>query len=195
MAAYTIDLKPIVDLNDEQFELLCAANPEIKFERTPKEELVIMPPTGGETGRSNSELNADFVIWNRQYKLGYVFDSSTCFRLTGFGGGDRSPDISWIEKSRWEALSADDRRKFPPITPDFVLELISPTDSLYDTREKMQEYMTAGVRLGWLINPKNMTVEIYRQGATPEILEQPTAIAEESVLPGFELSLGWLWNS
>ncbi len=195
MTAYTIDLTPVAKLDDEQFEHLCAANPEIKFERTPKGELVIMPPTGGETGKRNSELNADFVIWNRRCQLGYVFDSSTCFRLQEFGAGDRSPDVSWVERSRWEALSAEDRRKFPPIAPDFVLELLSPTDSLYTTREKMEEYMTASVLLGWLINPQNQTVEIYRSGQSPEILEKPDAIADEAILPGFTLSLDWLWNS
>ena len=194
MTAYTIDLSPVVKLSDERFDQLCAANPEIKFERTPKGELVIMPPTGGETGKSNSELNADFVIWNRRFQLGYVFDSSTCFRLKDFGGGDRSPDVSWIEKSRWEALSPEDRRKFPPIAPDFVLELLSPSDSVYTTREKMAEYMAAGVRLGWLINPQNQTVEIYRQGQSVEILERPVAIADKTVLPGFELKPDWLWN-
>ncbi|WP_166281138.1 Uma2 family endonuclease [Lyngbya confervoides] len=135
------------------------------------------------------------MIWNRRYKLGYVFDSSTCFRLKAFGGGDRSPDLSWVEKSRWDALPPEDRRKFPPIAPDFVLELMSPNDSLHPVREKMQEYLDAGVRLGWLINPENQTVELYRQGQPVEILEKPEAIANEEVLPGFELSLDWLWDS
>ena len=148
MTAYTIDLTPVAQLSDERFDQLCAANPEIKFERTPKGELVIMPPTGGDTGSNNAELTADFINWNRKAKLGKVFDSSTCFRLKAFGGGDRSPDVSWVEKSRWEALSLEDRRKFPPIAPDFILELLSPSDNVYTTREKMAEYMTAGVRLG-----------------------------------------------
>jgi Uma2 family endonuclease len=135
------------------------------------------------------------VNWNEQVDLGEVFDSSTCFRLKPFGGGDRSPDLAWVERSRWEALPAQERRKFPPISPDFVLELLSPTDSLYTTREKMAEYMTAGVRLGWLINPENQTVEVYRPGQSVQILERPTAVADEAVLPGFQLSLEWLWNS
>ena len=114
MTAFTIDLTPVAKLSDTQLTSSVVANPDIKLERTPKGELVIMPPTGGETGKRNSELNADFVIWNRQFNLGYVFDSSTGFRMKAFGGGDRSPDVSWIERSRWEALSAEDRRSFPP---------------------------------------------------------------------------------
>lgn len=195
MTAYTIDLTPVAKLGDEQFDQLCAANPEIKFERTPQGKLVIMAPTGGETGRANSKLTSRFVVWNETVELGEVFDSSTCFRLKNFGGGDRSPDVSWIEKSRWEALSPEARRRFPPIAPDFVLELLSQSDSVYTTREKMAEYMAAGVRLGWLINPQNQTVEIYRAGQSVEILERPGAITDETVLPGFELNLDWLWNS
>lgn len=154
-----------------------------------------MPPTGGETGRINSKLTSRFVVWNENCGLGEVFDSSTCFRMKASGGGDRSPDVSWVEKSRWKALSAEDRRKFPPIAPDFVLELLSPTDSLYATREKMAEYLTAGVRLGWLINPENQTVEVYQQDQPVKTLEKPEAISDETVLPGFQLSLDWLWNS
>lgn len=109
MTAYTIDVSPTTKLTDEQFDLLCEANPEIKFERTPTGELVIMPPTGGETGRGNAELITDFVIWNRRTGLGVVFDSSTCFRLPD--GGDRSPDVAWVEKSRWDALTPEQQLK------------------------------------------------------------------------------------
>ncbi len=194
MTSFTIDLTPVAELSDTQFDQLCLANPEIKFEQTPSRKLVIMPPTGGETGSNNAELTADFINWNRNARLGKVFDSSTCFRLNAFGGGDRSPDVSWVKKSRWESLSAEERRKFPPIAPDFVLELLSPTDSLSTLRAKMEEYMTVGVRLGWLINPANQTVEVYRQNRAVEILERPTAIADDEVLPGFRLALEWLWN-
>ena len=194
MTAIAIDLSPVATLSDRKFDELCAANPEIKFERTPQGALVVMPPTGGETGRTNSKLNARFVVWNEQGDLGEVFDSSTCFRMQAFGGGDRSPDVAWIEKSRWQSLSPEERRSFPPIVPDFVLELLSPSDSLYTTRAKMVEYLTAGVRLGWLIDPHNQIVEVYRPGHPVKILERPKAIADEAVLPGFQLSLDWLWN-
>lgn len=111
-----------------------------------------MPPTGGETGKYNIEIAADFVIWNRQTQLGVCFDSSTCFKLPN--GADRSPDVSWIKQERWETLTPEQKEKFPSIAPDFVLEIMSPTDSLKKTQEKMQEYMDNGIKLGWLIDPK-----------------------------------------
>lgn len=151
-----------------------------------------MPPTGGETGNRNSEINADFVIWNRQTQLGKVFDSSTCFKLPN--GADRSPDVAWVAKERWEGLIPEQREKFPPLAPDFVLELMSPTDSLEAAQAKMREYMDNGVRLGWLIDRKQRQVEIYRPSYPPEILQTPTALSEESVLPGFVLNLEWFWQ-
>ena len=193
MTAFTIDFSSITSLTDDQFNRLCAANPEIKFERTPAGELVIMSPTGGETGKRNAELISDFVFWNRKSKLGVVFDSSTCFRLPS--GGDRSPDVSWVEKSRWETLTPEQQRKFPPICPDFVLELLSPSDNLTTTRRKMQEYLESGIRLGWLIDAENRQVEIYRSGQVVETLLAPAELFGESVLPGFILNLDWFWQS
>jgi Uma2 family endonuclease len=192
MTAFTIDLSSITSLTDEQFDRLCTANPELKFERTPTGELVIMSPTGGETGKRNVELAADFVFWNRQTKLGVVFDSSTCFRLPQ--GGDRSPDVSWVKRSRWDTLTPEQQRKFPPICPDFVLELLSPTDNLKTTQAKMQEYLSNGIRLGWLIDPQDRQVEIYRPGQSVEILQAPAVLSGESILPEFTLNLEWVWN-
>ncbi|HEY9803170.1 MAG TPA: Uma2 family endonuclease [Leptolyngbyaceae cyanobacterium] len=146
MTAFTVNLNSIIKLTDEQFYKLCRENPEIKFERNSQGELIIMPPTGGETGNKNSEINADFVIWNRQTKLGVCFDSSTCFKLPN--GANRSPEVAWIRKERWDALTPEAQAKFPPIAPDFVLELISPSDSLEDTQAKMREYMENQVKLG-----------------------------------------------
>ena len=162
MTAITINFNNIVKLTDDQFYQLCQDNPDVKLERNQWGELIIMPPTGGETGTRNSELNAELVFWNRKSLLGKVFDSSTCFKLPN--GSDRSPDVSWIKLERWNTLSEQQREKFPPIAPDFVLELMSPSDQLGDVQEKMQEYMAAGVRLGWLLNRKTRRVEIYRQG-------------------------------
>jgi len=168
MTAIAINLNPIIQLTDNQFYQLCRENPEVKFERNAAGELLIMPPTGGETGNYNSEINADFVIWNRQTQLGKVFDSSTCFKLPN--GANRSPDVAWISKDRWDALTPEEQEKFPAIAPDFVLELMSPSDSLRETQAKMQEYIDNGVKLGWLINPKMRQVEIYRLGKQVEIL-------------------------
>jgi Uma2 family endonuclease len=192
MIAYTIDFSSITKLSDEQFDHLCNANPEIKFERTPTGELVIMPPTGGETGRGNAKLISRFVVWNEEYNLGEVFDSSTCFKLPG--GGNRSPDVSWIEKSRWDALTPEQQRKFPPICPDFVLELRSPSDNLRMVQQKMQEYLDSGIRLGWLINPEDGEVEIYRPGREVEVVRSPKELSGEDVLLEFVLNLEWLWK-
>jgi Uma2 family endonuclease len=191
MLTYTIDLNPFVQLSDRQFAQLCANHPDIKFERNPRGELIIMPPTGGETGNRNVELSAELVIWNRRTKLGYVFDSSTCFKLPN--GGNRSPDLAWIRADRWEALSLGDREKFPPIAPDFVLELKSPSDTLPDLRNKMAEYQDAGVTLGWLIDRQAQTVEIYRHGQAPEWRDRPATLDGEAVLPGFQLDLQIVW--
>ncbi|WP_017316767.1 Uma2 family endonuclease [Mastigocladopsis repens] len=187
MNTITLNLKPVIELTDEQFYQLCRRNPDVKFERSAKGELIIMPPTGGETGNRNSEINADFVIWNRQTKLGKVFDSSTGFKLPN--GANRSPDVTWIKQERWDTLTSEQKEKFPPIVPDFVLELMSPTDTLQKTQEKMQEYMENQVKLGWLIDRKTRRVEIYRLGREVEVLESPTELSGEDVLPGFILDL------
>lgn len=191
MATDSADLTSLLGLTDEQFYDLCRANPEIKFERTPNGSLLIMPPIGGETGNRNMEVGGDFVIWNRQTKLGVLFDSSTCFKLPG--GGDRSPDISWIKQDRWDALTPQQREKFPPIAPDFVLELMSPTDRLAEAQAKMVEYASSGVRLGWLIHRKAKEAWIYRPGSEPEQKLDPTALLGEDVLPGFSLSMSYVW--
>jgi Uma2 family endonuclease len=191
MNAYTINLDVISKIDDEQFYQLCRYNPELNLERNQKGEIIIMPPTGGETGSYNSELNAEFVIWNRQYKLGVIFDSSTCFKLPK--GSNRSPDVAYIKKERWEQLTQEEKTKFPPLAPDFVLELMSPSDSLKDTQEKMEEYMDNGVKLGWLINLEKKQVEIYRQGQEKEVLDNPKTVSGEEILPEFSLDLTLIW--
>jgi Uma2 family endonuclease len=192
VTAITINLNNVVRLSEDQFYQLCRDNPDIKFERNVNGQLIIMPPTGGETGRYNAKLTTRFVLWNEQTQLGEVFDSSTCFKLPN--GANRSPDVSWIEISRWNALSLEQREKFPPIAPDFVLELMSPSDSLSETQAKMQEYMNAGVKLGWLINRKTRRVEIYRQEQPKEVLESPTNLSGEDILIGFTLDLQIIWS-
>ncbi|MEO1404049.1 MAG: Uma2 family endonuclease [Cyanobacteria bacterium J06635_1] len=191
MMTFTADFRSLTNLTDQQFYELCRAHPDVKFERTPGGHLLIMPPTGGETGNRNIEIGADFVIWNRQAKLGVLFDSSTCFRLPQ--GGDRSPDLAWVTQDRWDALPTEQREKFPPIAPDFVLELMSPSDSLTEAQAKMEEYMSSGVRLGWLLNRKLRNVRIYRPGVEPQILERPTTLSGADVLPGFLLTMETVW--
>lgn len=192
MTVYTLDFSPVCQLTDEQFYQLCQKNPGIKFERNAQGEIIIMPPTGGETGKRNAKLISRFVIWNEQAQLGEVFDSSTCFKLPN--GADRSPDVSWIKQERWDSLSPSEKEKFPPIAPDFVLELMSPSDRLSEIQEKMQEYMEQGVKFGWLIDRKNRQVEIYRPGRDVEVLDFPTILYGEDVLPGFVLDLCIVWD-
>ncbi len=186
MSPLTLNLDAVY-LTDEQFYQLCQNNRELKFERGVKGELIIMSPVGGESGNREAELIIDLGVWNRQTGLGYTFSSSTIFKLPN--GADRSPDAAWIRRERWEALTPEQRRKFPPIAPDFVIELRSATDNLEMLREKMREYLDAGVRLGWLINPQQQQVEIYRVGQEGEVRNLPAELSGEDVLPGFSLSL------
>jgi len=192
MTAITLNLNSIIKLTSEQFYQLCEENPELKLERNANGELIVMPPTGGETGKTNSKFNLQIGLWNEQTELGEVFDSSTGFTLPN--KADRSPDASWVEKSRWSALTPEQREKFIPLCPDFVIELVSPSDSLKKTQEKMQEYMENGCRLGWLINRKKREVEIYRPGQDVEFLQSPLTLSGENVLPGFVLNLQKIWN-
>ncbi|ELR98996.1 Uma2 family endonuclease [Gloeocapsa sp. PCC 73106] len=183
----TLNLKTVA-LSDEQFyQLALANNTEMRVERTPEGNLILMAPVGGYSGNQEIELGADLVIWNRKTKLGKVFSSSTIFKLPG--GGDRSPDAAWIELSRWNSLTPSQRQKFPPIAPDFVLELRSSTDSLSLLQSKMEEYLNSGVRLGWLFNPQDQRVEIYRLNQDKEVRSLPTELSGEEVLPGFSLQV------
>jgi Uma2 family endonuclease len=157
----------------------------LQFERTANGEILIMPPTGGETGNRNIELAFQVQAWSRHNRLGIAFDSSTGFKLPN--GATRAPDASWVRRERWEALSKEQRQKFVPLCPDFVVELRSPSDSLKETQEKMQEYMANGARLGWLIDPQTRQVEIHRPNRDVKILDNPTNISGEDVLPEFIL--------
>ena len=181
-----------INLTDEQFFQLCQNNRDYQFERTALGELIIMAPTGSETSKRNMDLSYQLRAWSRQNNLGVAFDSSGGFTLPN--GADRSPDASWVEKSRWDALTPEQREKFIPLCPDFVIELVSPSDSLKKTQEKMQEYIENGCRLGWLINRKKREFEIYRPGRSVEILQSPQTISGEDILPGFVLNLQKIWN-
>jgi Uma2 family endonuclease len=182
----------IPHLNAKGFVELCQANQNLRLERTATGEIIIMPPTYPWTGQQNSGLNAQLWLWNRQTGLGITFDSSTGFTLPN--GAVRSPDVSWVSNERWEALTeTQQKEEFSPLSPDCVVELRSSSDSLKKLREKMQEYMENGVRLGWLIDGKTKEVEIYRQGQYVEVLGSPTTVSGEDVLPGFVLDLTQVW--
>ncbi|MBR8826814.1 MAG: Uma2 family endonuclease [Gomphosphaeria aponina SAG 52.96 = DSM 107014] len=186
MSFLTLNLDS-VNLTDEQFSEICQNNRELKFERTVSGELIIMSPVGGESGNREADLIIDLGNWNRQTGLGYTFSSSTIFKLPN--GAARSPDAAWIRRERYLTLTPEQKRKFPPIAPDFVIELRSATDNLEMLRSKMQEYLDAGVQLGWLINPQQQQVEVYRRGENVELRNLPTDLSGENILPGFQLSL------
>ncbi|MBZ8183042.1 Uma2 family endonuclease [Oscillatoria salina] len=184
-----LNLDPITKLTVSQFYQLCLANPDLLLERSPTGELIIVTPLGGESGSQQANLIASVVIWNRQTKLGIAFSSQTIFSLPG--SGSRAPDASWVELSRWEALSEEERSGFPPICPDFLIELRSKSDRLQPLQAKMQEYLRSGLRLGWLINPQDRQVEIYRQMQDVEVVETPVILSGEDVLPGFSLEIAF----
>lgn len=183
----TLKLSPIIQLTDELFYRLCQFNPDLRLERNAQGELIVNPPTGGDTGSSNAGLTGEFYIWNKHAKLGQLFDSSTGFNLPK--GGTRSPDVSWVRLDRWNSLTREQQRGFIPLAPDFALELMSPSDRLTDIQEKMKEYTDNGVLLGWLINLDGGTVEIYRSGQAVQVVRIPCTLSGEDVLPGFELEL------
>ncbi|HEY9630635.1 MAG TPA: Uma2 family endonuclease [Coleofasciculaceae cyanobacterium] len=191
MMSLTLNVPPSAKLTDEQFYELCQLNRDLRIERSAIGELIIMPPTGGETGKRNAKLTARFVIWNEQSELGEVFDSSTCFTLPN--GANRSPDVAWIARDRWNALTPEQREKFPPICPDFGVELRSSSDALKPLQDKMQEYIANGVRLSWLLNYQERQVEIYRPKQAKEVLEAPMSLSGEAVLPGLMLDLASFW--
>jgi len=186
MTTITLDLRPLIYLTDEQFYQLCQANPDIKLERNADGELIVMPPTGWGTGKRNTKLTQRLANWADSDGTGVVFDSSTGFSLPN--GAERSPDAAWVRQERFNALNPDPD-KFLPLAPDFVVELMSASDSLEKAQAKMQEYRKNGVRLGWLINPKDRQVEIYRQGRDVEVIQSPTTLSGEDVLPGLVLDL------
>lgn len=175
-------------LLDADFGKIVQANPDWSFEQTAEGELVIVPPTGGTSGRKNLSLSGQFNNWvENNLDIGVGFDSSTLFVLPT--GAKRSPDASWVKRERWDALTQQQQDGYPPLCPDFVVELRSPNDNLQELQSKMQEYMNNGALLGWLINPQDRQVEIYRQGQEAEILQSPISLSGEDVLPSFVLSL------
>ena len=190
MSSLTIKLDPLI-LSDEQFFQLCQNNRDLRFERTCRGDLIIMPPTGGETGNRNVEIAYQLQAWSRNNQLGIVFDSSTGFKLPN--GSNKSPDSAWIPLAKWNSLTIEERQGFVPLCPDFVIELRSKSDNLKVLQEKMQEYLENGTRLGWLINRQDRQVEIYRQGQAVEVLENPNGLSGEEILPSFVLDLIPIW--
>lgn len=191
MNSTTLEIPSYFIVSQEQFELLAIANRDLRLERSPNGELIIMPPTGGTTGKRNAKLITYFVNWNDQMQLGEVFDSSTAFRLPN--GSNRSPDVAWVSRDRWQSLTSEQQDSFLPLCPDFVVELRSESDSLKSLQDKMQEYLENSLLLGWLIDIQNQTVEVYRPQESYEVLQKPSLLKGELVLPYFSINLDFLW--
>jgi len=182
---------PLIGIRlSESFDEIVAKNPDLRIEQNTNGEIVCMPPTGGESGYRNSEITSELFQWAKRYG-GRTFDSSTLFRLPN--GAKRSPDASWISMERWNALSSGDRRRFPPLCPDFLIELRSETDRLDELQAKMNEYLSVGLRLGWLIDPLQKRVHIYRPDRQLEVLVAPASVSCEDILPDFVLDLKGIW--
>lgn len=190
MTNLTLDLQSVF-LTDEQFLQLCHNNRYLNFELNCKGDLIIMSPAGGETSNRNAGIIAQLWFWNQQHQLGITFDSSCGFKLPN--GAIRSPDAAWIPLEKWEGLTVQEREKFLPICPDFVIELCSPSDNLNVLEDKMEEYRENGTRLGWLLDPKQRQVMIYRQAQPVEIIEHPQSLSGENILPGFVLEIARIW--
>lgn len=191
MTVLTINMKQFVATSDEFFDL-CQANPTLQMERTAAGEVIVMSPAGSKTSARNAGITGQLWQWNEERELGITFDSSGGFHLPN--GADRSPDAAWILAEHWNALTSHEQQKFAPICPDFVVELRSSSDSMPDLRDKMEEYINNGARLGWLIDPETLTVEIYESGEEVETLYDPERVAGDPVLPGFLLNMKRVWG-
>jgi Uma2 family endonuclease len=192
----SIELPSSIGLHvtQEQFVALAAVNRDLKLERTAQGELILNPPTGWETGESNRSITGQLDRWYEENEdVGKAFDSSTGFILPN--GATRSPDASWVSQERWNALTPEQKGTFANICPDFVVELRSSSDRLELLQGKMREYIDNGAFLGWLINPQQRQVEIYRPGLEVEVLDNPTLVSGEQVLPGFVLNLRRVWGT
>jgi Uma2 family endonuclease len=188
-----LHLGPIMQkMSDHEYYEFCRLNAEWRIERTAEGDLVIMPTTGGRTGRRNFALTGQLSRWVEADGTGVGFDSSTGFTLPN--GAKRSPDAAWIPRSRWDALTSEGQEEFPPLCPDFVVELRSRTDSLRFLQKKMEEYIANGARLGWLIDPLNRNVYVYQPDAEILCLEHPAELSGEPLLPGFRLNLQTIWS-
>jgi Uma2 family endonuclease len=187
-----VGMLPLTLRVSETFEEFVRLNPDLAVEQNSKGEIVVMSPTGGETSRRNAEITFQLRGWSKRHG-GYTFDSSVIFCLPD--GSKRSPDASWIAPARWEAMSMEDRKSFPPICPDFVIELRSESDMLKELQDKMSMYSENGIRLGWLIDPIKQHVHVYALGKPAEIVSAPESMSNEHVLPGFVLDMKPIWAS
>ena len=190
--ATELHLPETVEMSDDDFFEFCVLNRGRRFEREADGTIIMMFPAGGESGGRNSDLTGLLFIWSRHEGTGKAFDSSTGFTLPD--GSTRAPDAAWVPKAKLQALAPEQRTKFLPICPDFVVELLSPSDTLAATRRKMQLYIDNGTRLGWLLDPATQLAEVYRPGQPVEEVRGHATLSGESVLPGFSLDLHEIWK-
>jgi len=186
-----VHTRPVIEMDDEQFFQFCQLNRDLQIERTSEGDIIIMAPEAGSTGRGSSKLNTLFDQWSERDGTGQVFGSSTGFKLPN--GATRSPDVAWVRNERIDALTDEQWQKFLPLCPDFVLELRSPSDSVGNLQKKMDEYRQNGAQLGWLLDPVNKQVHVYRQGAPAEVLDAPVTVSGEPLLRGFVLEVPQIW--
>lgn len=188
----TLRIRPAIELTDDEFFALCQLNRDLRFERTSQGDIIIMPPTGAATGVRNADITRQLGNWAKRDGTGAVFDSSTGFKLPN--SADRSPDAAWIPRSRLATVTAEQKEKFPPLCPDFVIELLSPTDTLAATQAKMTEYIENGAQLGWLIDPEMRQIHVYRPHQAVVVLKNVAEIGADPELPGFVLDLREIWQ-
>ncbi|GAC1457271.1 MAG: Uma2 family endonuclease [Chamaesiphon sp.] len=186
-----LQLYPAIEMTDDQFFEFCQLNRNLRIERTAQGELIIMPPTGSETGNRNFDLIVQLGIWARQDGTGIGFDSSAGFTLPN--GATKSSDAAWIKLKRWNDIPSEQQAKFAPICPDFVVELRSPSDNLQPVKDKLQEYIDNGASLGWLIDRKNRKVYIYIPQQEVECLDNPSTLSGDPLLSDFVLDLSTIW--
>ncbi len=187
----SLKLHPVIRLSDDEFFEFCGLNRDLRIERTAGGGITIMPPTGGETSDRNAEITMQLRLWAKRDGTGVTFDSSGAFVLPN--GAILSPDAAWVSRDRFAALTAEQRAKFPPLCPDFVVELRSPSDRLPALQSKMQEYIDNGVRLGWLIDSREGQVHVYRSESPVELLQRPQGLSADPLLPGFTLEMADIW--
>ena len=179
-------------MTEEDFFQLCGANPELRIERSSKGDLIVMSPAGAKTGNRNLKIGARLDVWAESDGTGLAFDSSAGFVLPN--GAERAPDAAWVRRSRWDQLTEEQQEAFAPLCPDFVVELLSPSDNLKDVQAKMDEYMANGAQLGWLIDPFEKRVYVYRPVEAPACLDHPESVSGEPLLRGFTLHLRQVWD-
>jgi Uma2 family endonuclease len=187
-----LHLRPAIEMTAEQFSEFCQLNRDLRIERTAGGDLIVMPPTFGKTGARNAEITAQLQLWAKRDRSGVAFDSSTGFTLPN--GATRSPDAAWVKRTHLARLTPEQKEKFLPLCPDFVIELRSPSDPLKLVQGKMREYIANGARLGWLVDPLERRVYVYRPRTAVKRLDRPAHLSADPVLLGFVLDLSSIWE-